>query len=357
MARKQRYSKADNGEGIGFKIKTYISDVFYRLSVAIHKLFSKFKKKAPSFETCTQAQLRKMKKTAKLKETLCIWSILIIPLINLFIFWVVGTLYSVPVAFEYYPASGGKEYSLFNFQYIFDAMREPGSIFLNAFTNTLKYWSVGWFFLMPLSYLISFFLYKRIPGYRIFRYVFYIPTILSPIIVSSVNLYLLAPGGVVSTLAEKAFGIEGLMLLETSETAFPTLVVLTCITGLTGNMLYWLASYARIPQEVVEAGKLDGLGFFGEFWYIAFPITGGFFATFMMLALTGILTSGGPALLYTDGNYGTYDLGFFEYKMTVSGSLQSQAIGGAVGLLKGVITLPIALVVNRLVGKIETVEV
>ena len=357
MSRKrEKINKSDLGEGVLFKFKTLLSDFFYNLSVNIHNFFTRGKK-GKGIEKYTENELKTIKRKTRKKELLCIWSVLIIPLINLFIFWVIGTLNSVPIAFEFYPSGGDKTYSFYNFQYIFDAMKEPGSIFMNAFTNTLKYWAVGWFFLMPFSYLISYFLYKRIPGYRFFRYVFYLPSILSAIIVSSVFMYLVAPGGVVAKLAESVLGVKGLMLLETSETAFPTLIFYMCYTGLTGNMLYWLASFARIPQEIVEAGKLDGLGFFGEFWYIAFPITKGFFATFMMLALTGILTAGGPALLLTDGNYGTYDLGFFEYKMTISGTPQSQAIGGAVGLLKGVIMLPIALIVNRLVMKIDTVEI
>ena len=355
--RKEKINKSDIGEGVVFKVKTFLSDRLYNLSVRSHNFFKRFGKGEKPVEKRSENELKKIKHRNRTKELLCIWSVLIIPLINLFIFWVIGTINSIPIAFEYYPADAEKIYNLYNFKYIFDAIKEPGSIFMNAFTNTLKYWAVGWFFLMPFSYLISFFLYKRIPGYRIFRYIFYMPSILSAIIVSSVFMYLVAPGGVVAKLAEDVFGVKGLMLLETSETAFPTLIFYMCYTGLNGNMLYWLASFARIPQEIIEAGKLDGLSFFGEFWYIAFPITKGFFATFMMLALTGILTAGGPALLLTDGNYGTYDLGFFEYKMTVSGTPQSQAIGGAVGLLKGIIILPIALIVNRLVMKIDTVEI
>lgn len=38
---------------------------------------------------------------AKTKELLCIWSFLIIPLINLCIFWVYGTIQSFPIAFEH----------------------------------------------------------------------------------------------------------------------------------------------------------------------------------------------------------------------------------------------------------------
>ena len=299
---------------------------------------------------------QKQKKIAHIKETLAIWSVLIIPLINLVIFWVMGTLESIPIAFEYYPETGGKEYTFWNFTYLWEQMQAPGSIFVNALTNTLKYWAVGWFIIMPFSYFTAYFIHKKMPGYKFFRYVFYIPSLVSSIIISSVFMYMVAPGGLVPNIAEKLFNIEGLMLLETSETAFGTLIFYQLWTGLVGQLIYWIASYSRIPVEVSEAARLDGVSLLGEFWYIAYPITKGFFWTMQMLNFTGILTAGGAALLLTDGNYGTYDLGFFEYKMTISGSKQSEAIAGAVGLLKGVIILPFALGINSLIKKIDVVE-
>lgn len=107
---------------------------------------------------------------------------------------------------------------------------------------------------------------------------------------------------------------------------------------------------------MTEAGRLDGLSIMGEFRYITFPITWPFLATMLMLMFTGILTGSGAALLLTGGAYGTYDLGYYEYLLTVSGTKNDQGIAGAVGLLKGVIVLPLALIINRLVNKIEPVE-
>lgn len=310
----------------------------------------------PQITEPPKLEAKRQKKIAHIKRTLCIWSVLIIPLINLFIFWVVGTLESIPIAFEYYPETGGKEYTLWNFTYLWESMKEPGSIFMNALTNTLKYWAVGWFIIMPFSYFTAFFIHKKMPGYKFFRYVFYMPALISSVIISSMFMYMVAPGGLVPTIAEKFFNIEGLMLLETSETAFGTLIFYQLWTGLVGQLIYWIASYSRIPEEVSEAARLDGVSLLGEFWYIAYPITKGFFWTMQLLNFTGILTAGGAALLLTNGNYGTYDLGFFEYTLTISGSKQSEAIAGAVGLLKGVVILPLALLINSLIKKIDVVE-
>ena len=48
----------------------------------------------------------KQKKKHRIKELLCIWSILILPIIDLIIFWVYGTIQSIPIAFEVYDTYG-----------------------------------------------------------------------------------------------------------------------------------------------------------------------------------------------------------------------------------------------------------
>ena len=298
----------------------------------------------------------KIKKAQRTKELLCIWSILIIPLINLCIFWVYGTIQSVPIAFEHRFDDGSITYDFSNFKAIIDTFKEPDNILAQALTNTLTYWSVGFFFLMPACFLMAFFLYKKILFYKFFRLVFFFPSIISSVIIASFFKYIFGPGGQIPYIWETVFGKEGILFLANSEYAFPTMIFYNVYTGLTGFLLYWLSAYARLPEEIMEAGRIDGLTDLGEFWYIAVPLILPFYATMALLSVTGILDAGGAALLLTGGAYGTYDIGFYLYKYTVSGTLNDQGISGAVGLIKGAIVLPLALIINRFVNKIETVE-
>ena len=292
----------------------------------------------------------------KIKELLCIWSILIIPLISLCVFWVYGTIQSIPIAFEHHFDDGTLKYDFNNFKTIFDSFNEPDNLLAQALGNTLTYWAVGFFFMMPVCFLMAFFLYKKILWYKFFRLVFFFPSIISSVIIAAFFKYIFGPGGQIPYIWETVFGKEGVLFLANSEYAFPTMIFYNIYTGLTGFLLYWLSAYARLPEEIMEAGRIDGLTDMGEFWYIAVPLTLPFYATMALLSVTGILDAGGAALLLTGGAYGTYDVGFYLYKYTVSGSLNDQGLSGAVGLIKGALVLPIALIVNRFVNKIETVE-
>lgn len=293
---------------------------------------------------------------AKIKELLCIWSFLIIPLINLCIFWVYGTIQSFPIAFEHRFMDGTIKYDFYNFEYLIKTLSEPGNIFGQSILNTLIYWLLGFGFIMPFGFLMAFFLYKRIFGFKFFRFVFFFPSLISSVIIAAFFKYIFGPGGQMPYLWEQIFGIKDVMFFADSRYAFKTLLFYNLYHGLTGQLLYWLAAYARIPEEIVEAGKIDGLSVLKEFRHIAFPLTLPFFSTMMLLNFTGILNAGGPALLLTGGDYGTWDIPFYLYKFTTSGSLNDQGLAGAVGLFKGLIVLPFALLINKLVNRIEPVQ-
>ena len=303
-----------------------------------------------------QEELLKIKKKQKTKELLCIWSILIIPLINLCIFWVYGTIQSVPIAFEHRFNDGTVTYDFFNFEIILSTFNEPNNLLAESLKNTLIYWAIGFFFIMPTCFIVAFFLYKKIVGFKFFRLVFFFPSIISSVIIAAFFKSIFGPGGQIPYLWELFFGVKDAMFFADSTYALGTMVFYNIYTGLTGFLLYWLSAYARLPEEIMEAGRMDGLSTFGEFWYIAVPLILPFYATMALLNITGILDAGSATLLLTGGSYGTHDIPFYLYKYTVSGTLNDQGLAGAVGLIKGAIVLPIALTVNSFVNKIETVE-
>ena len=336
-------------ENIFSKCKRGVSDFFYEASVDLHEMFHGKNNKIDTVKkTLNRNRSRRI-------ELLWIWSFLIIPIVNFIVFGIICSISSWPIAFEHTTTSG-TTYDFYNFIQVVKGIFDSSSLFLESLLNTLKYWSFGFFVIMPLGYLVGFFLYKKIVGYKIFRYIFFIPSIIASVVMASFFKYLVGPGGQVQWLIEKIFGIKNVLLLANSKYAFGTLLFYSFYLGLMGNLLMWLASFSRIPDEIVEAGKLDGLTTLKEFRYLTFPITWPFVATMFMLAITGILGAGGAALLLTGGEYGTYDLGYYEYVLTTSGSSANQSLAGALGLMKSLIMLPVTLFINYKVKKIEPVE-
>ena len=78
----------------------------------------------------------------------------------------------------------------------------------------------------------------------------------------------------------------------------------------------------RIPSEVLEAGKLDGVGFFREFWQVTIPLIYPTLNTLMIFSMAGIFTAdvhyAGPHIRKYQRREGTPDSGASVYHKNVS---------------------------------------
>ena len=86
---------------------------------------------------------------------------------------------SILLSFSVENEFGEQIYTLANFERLFAEFENSNSEIWRALVNTLKY-----FFMYTVKNLISFvvayFLYKKIWGYKIYRVIFYLPSIVSP---------------------------------------------------------------------------------------------------------------------------------------------------------------------------------
>jgi len=68
----------------------------------------------------------------------------------------------------------------------------------------------------------------------------------------------------------------------------PGLILVHCIFGIPITALLFRGYYAGIPNELLDAGKIDGCGFFGLYRYILLPISMPAFAVVLLWQFTTI---------------------------------------------------------------------
>ena len=122
------------------------------------------------------------------KETIFVWAMLALPIVHFCIFYVWlnfnSTLMSFQEGYEMewvdgFPfLTGNIRYGFQNFLSIF---QDKDGILTKILPNTLKYFEVNLLLMLPLSLIVSYFLYKKVPGNVFFRYVFFLPVIVSGI--------------------------------------------------------------------------------------------------------------------------------------------------------------------------------
>lgn len=302
--------------------------------------------------------------SAKSQKYVFIVALLVIPIVHWLIFWFYLNFQTIMLAFK----NRNGEWSLEMFSEFWESLTSPyvnqDNSIRTALVNTLKYFGTTVIVIIPLCLVISFFFYKRIAGYRVFRIVFYLPAIVSGIVFVTAYTEFLQPHGVLGSI-QKAFGVtpQERNLLARPETATSAILVYYVLTGFTTNVLLFSGAMARIPIEVLESAKLEGCGPWNELVKIIFPLIWPTFSTQMIFTLTGIFNFSGPILLFTNGKYKTSTISFWIFKQ-VYGSGEQMVVGGTgeynlvscAGLCFTLVGMPIILGVRKIIEKIDTVE-
>ena len=308
------------------------------------------------------AKTAKAKGSKKRNELIFLIAILTVPTISWLVFWLYVNLSSFMLAFQ----TQTGEWSLFNFKMFWQSFTNPyGSTVGRAIINTVKYWAVSIGVNFPLSVFIAYFLFKKIRFYKFFRIMFFLPSIITGIILVSVYTMTISPNGILDMIL-KAFGgsVPEWGYLNDEATATNAILVYCAWTGFGSNVILIGSAMARVPDSVLEAAKLDGCKPLREILQIILPLIWPTLSTIILLSLTGLFSASGPILLFApDGHAGTTTLSYWIFKQVYgsgefgqAGGTQNYGLVSATGLVFTVIWVPVILFVRWLMEKVPAVE-
>lgn len=292
---------------------------------------------------------------------LFIVAVLILPIIHFLVFYVYLHFDSFYIAFCKYYMTGEKAGKLYwvgfeNFKEVFEELRAADSELLLSFRNTAITFFVG-FGYWPFSIALSYFLYKKIRGYQLFRIFFYVPSILSGVVTSSFILALCGSYGPMVPIVTKLWNLEMAPSSIFTDSTFANLFINLHLVwgGIPGSMILWAGTFARIPDSVIESGQLEGIGALREIWQIIIPLV---WPTFVLLFITmwaGFFSAGGAVFLLTGGGgYGTQTLPNWQYmKVYNCKSAYNNAYTylAAFGMMLSVLAATVSLSVRHLANK------
>lgn len=196
----------------------------------------------------------------------------------------------------------------------------------HAYWFTFKFAVVVTILINIFSLLIAMGLNAKIKARNFFRGIYFLPNILSVLIVGYIFNYLFSN---VFTIWGKNLGIDWLStnILGSEQHAWIGVVIVAVWQGIAYNTILYLAGLQTISRTLYEASSLDGANRWQEFWKITFPLIAPFFTINMVLAMKNslmvfdqiiALTNGGPGratqsishLIYTGG----FEGGEFAYQ-------------------------------------------
>ncbi len=169
--------------------------------------------------------------------------------------------------------------------------------FWNALKNNFIFFGVHFFVQNPIGLLLAALLTQAtVRGRGFFRTVYFLPTMLSFVIVGFIWQLILSPLWGIARDMLGLVGLESLFRpwLGLESTALVTLSLISVWQFIGIPMLLFYASLISIPGELVEAALVDGATHWTAFWRVKFPL---------ILPTVGIVT-----ILTYVGNFNAFDL-------------------------------------------------
>jgi len=277
--------------------------------------------------------------------------------IHFLVFWVYINANSFVLTFFKFDTATAtyKWNGLTRFENIFnDMILGQDRIVVQNLKNSLWCFPVQNFIILPLSYISAYFLFKKVPFSNFFRVIFFIPSMLSVVVLAmSFKFMWHSDFGPINNLLNKWFGWEVDWFSSMSPTAMPLVFSFGVWAGLGYDIVLLNGAISRLPQEVLEAAKLDGVGVFREMVQIILPLVMPTFSTLFMIGTMGVFSYYlQPMLLCgpdggVNGNTGTIALRVIH--MTTEGMQEDAA---ALGLFFSLVGIPFILFIKWLTGKL-----
>ena len=239
------------------------------------------------------------------------------------------TILALFITFNTIPLLRGVVYSFTNFRgfgnYEWVGLRNYIDLFSDArvgssYIFTIKLAVVTTIVVNVISIILALALNSKIRAKGFFRGAYFLPNVLGALVVGYIFNYFFTY--LVPALADMA-GIESLnsSILASKNTAWIGIMIVCAWQAVAMNTIIYISGLQTVPEDVYEAGSLDGATGWKKFWKLTFPLIIPFFSINMVLCVKNFLmvfdqimalTKGGPAqstesisyLIYNNGMKG-----------------------------------------------------
>lgn len=310
---------------------------------------------------------KKVKKPRKnLKRNWFIFSLLIVPLLHFLIFWLYINVETISLAFmewDYF-SNTYKFAGIDNFIEQFRQFKERPET-MNMFINAFRAIPIN-IACLVMAVIIGYAFSKHIRGERIFRVIFYLPTMISIVIQTLCYRYMFtySPGMLQGPAAEflRMLGIN----YNGWETTLNDPVVISriwwlisifCVWASAGiNIILMASAMSRIPEEVIESAKLDGVGFWRELFQIHIPLIMPTISVFLINSMMAVSAFYIQPMLLTGNSTGPNSVyntvGWYMFNMAPVAQDSDMPLISTVGFILTVLVSILVIVVRKVTDKL-----
>lgn len=305
--------------------------------------------------------IKKRKKTNIREHVFCL--IILVPFIVQFlIFWLYANFTSISLAFTYYNPTidehvllpMGRLFENFT-KFVRDLFTQTGVSYI---LNGIYYHFISAFLCLPISYMIAYVIYKKLPATGFFKVVLYLPNILSTMVTVLVFKHFIESGldGICLQLFDKKLPY----LFQNTHYNRMIITVYMIFYGLPGALLINLGTMSRVPPDLIEYGNLEGITLWKEFTLIVLPLMFPLLQVQCLGLFIGFFTAQGPLFTFYDSG-APENLQSFGYYMYVSIARNESTTAAkymygytsAASLTIGLVSIPIVQLTKKLFDRLD----
>lgn len=249
-------------------------------------------------------------------------------LLGLLLFTIGPMLFSLLLAFSKWDIITGVKsiewVGLDNFRAIFQ-----DDLFYQSLKVTFVFALVSVPLYQILSLLAAMLLNMRSRGMKLFRLIYFMPSVIPAVAVSMMWVMIFNPEYGILNQALALFGIQGPAWLQDPSYALGALIVMG-IWGIGNTIIIYLSGLQGVPEEMYEAAELDGAGRLRRFASITLPMISptiffnlimGIIGGFQYFTQAFVMTNGGPLNSTLFYNLYLYNKAFQDYEMGYASAL------------------------------------
>ena len=276
---------------------------------------------------------------------------LFLPVVQFLIMWVGVNFNSILLAFKEYDINFNYTFSLSQFERVIGELRTNLGV-QDSMNMSVIFWTFTSLLTLPVSLLISYYLYKRYKFHSVLKTAYFIPSIMAGI-VTVTSFYILVDRGY-PFLAEKLTGEFKLGLLINQETQFGTLLFYNVFYSLAQGFLYMSSAMSSVDEGLSEAAQIDGATPLQEFFHVTLPCIYPILSVYFVSTIPAMFVNdyGLFAFFNTVGSSVISVMGsYFMVGLTTQGEAAYPyfaAFGLVLSVISCILTYSIKAVVNRM---------
>lgn len=286
--------------------------------------------------------------------------LLVFPIAQFVIFYIVVNFNSLLLSFQAYNAETSRYYfvGFDNFAQFWEDLT-TSNLLSRSFLNSVIVWITTTLFGTVFAALFSYYIYKKRFLSKFFKFLLFLPSVL-PMILLTIMFKFFA-NEAIPTLIQNIQGLEEPPrgLLVDPNTRFWVVLFFNVWVGYGSQVLLFSGAMNQIPPELIEAAEMDGASTFKIFLHVVVPHIMPTIGTFLVAGVAGLFINQanlwnfygtGEGLATTD-----YTLGYYLFWLVNNrpNNYGQYPYASTLGLICTLFALPLTYLVRRFVRRWE----